>query len=144
MKRFMVILISLALAIQFRAAADIIYVSGDVSGTWSADTVIVTGEVRVPPGETLVIEPGVKVLFQVYCKFIVDSAATLLAVGTQRDSIWFDELTPGTHWHGIRFLSASDISRLEYCQLRSGLAEGFEPGGGVFFSAQAQLSKTAG
>ena len=42
------------------AQADVIFVSGDVSGTWSADTVIVTAEVRIPPGEMLVIEPGRK------------------------------------------------------------------------------------
>jgi len=123
MKRL--ILIALAgMAAALAAQADIIYVQGDVSGTWAADTVMVTGEVRVPPGQTLVIQPGVKVLFQVYCKFIVDSAATLRAVGTEADSIIFDEFIWGNHWHGIRFLSASNNSRLEYCRLAHGQALG--------------------
>jgi len=117
-------LILVGLAAAMAARADIIYVQGDVSGTWAADTVIVTAEVRVPPGQTLMIQPGVKVLFQVYCKFIVDNNATLLAVGTEQDSILFDELTPGTCWHGIRFLNASDSSRLARCHLTHGWATG--------------------
>ena len=135
MRRLMILLLFLGVGFPYIASADLIIVSGDVSGTWSADTVLVTGEIRVPPGETLVIEPGVEVLFQVYCKFIVDSAATLLAVGTEQDSILFDEYIPGTHWHGIRFLSASDSSRLEYCHLTNGLATGGgedEKGGGIY------------
>jgi len=121
MKR-LIFLILLGLAVAARA--DIIYVQGDVSGTWSADTVMVRGEVRVPPDSTLVIEPGVKVLFQVYCKLIVDSAATLRAVGTPADSIRFDVLSPNPTWHGIRFHSASDSCRLEYCLLTHGWASG--------------------
>jgi parallel beta-helix repeat protein len=115
--------------------ATVIYVSGDVSGTWSADSVIVTAEVRVPPGQSLTIEPGVKVLFQVYRKFIVDSAATLIAVGTEVDSIRFDELTSGTRWRGLRFLNSSDDSRLEYCHLTHGYASGVAPdyrGGAIY------------
>ncbi|MDD5088918.1 MAG: hypothetical protein PHI18_09005, partial [bacterium] len=71
-----------------------ITVCGDVSGTWSADTVLVTCEVRVPTGATPVIESGVKVLFWAYAKLIVDSGAVLYAVGTPTDSILFDEYTP--------------------------------------------------
>jgi len=95
----------------------VIYVSGDQTGTWAADTVIVTGEVRVLPGQSLTVMPGVEVLFSVYCKLIVDSAATLRAIGTPADSIRFDALPPNPDWLGIRFLSASDSSRLVYCHL---------------------------
>jgi len=116
--------LSLLAFLPFCAHADFITVSGDVSGIWSADTVIVTAEVRVPPGETLQIMPGVEVLFQVYCKFIVDSAATLLAVGLEEDSIRFDELTEGTHWHGIRFSHSSHNCRIEYCNVSNGMASG--------------------
>ena len=124
MKRLLLLLICLGLAGFKSTQADVIYVSGDVSGTWSADTVLVTGEVRVPPDSTLIIEPGVSVLFQVYCKFIVDTNATLLAVGTETDSILFDEFYPDTSWHGIRFLGASDSSQLAYCHLTHGSATG--------------------
>ena len=104
--------------------AETIYVAGDVSGTWSADTVIVTNEIRIPPGATLTIQPGVEVLFFAYFKFIVDQA-TLIAVGTENDSIRFDEYSPGgNNWKGIRFLYASASSRLEYCHLTNGWASG--------------------
>ena len=127
------------------ANADVIYVSGDVSGTWSADTVLVTGEICVPSGLTLTIEAGVKVLFQTYCKFIVDSNATLYALGTETDSILFDEFYPDTSWHGIRFLNASESSRLEYCHLTNGSATGVEEpdcwGGAVYcFSSDPTIS----
>ncbi len=122
--------------------AETITVSGDVSGTWSADTVLVTGEIRVPPGETLVIEPGAKVLFQTYCKFIVDSNATLQAIGTELDSILFDEFYPDTSWHGIRFLNASDSCWLEYCHLENGYAQisGDDANGGAIYCLNTGLS----
>ena len=123
MKKLFLILICLGLGSFSPVMADVIYVAGDVSGTWSADTVIVTAEVRVPPGNTLTIEPGVEVLFFGYCKFIVDQS-TLLAVGTLNDSILFDEFNPGNHWKGIRFLSASSDCHLEYCHLTHGSASG--------------------
>ncbi len=119
------------------AAADVMFVSGDVSGTWSADTVMVTDEVRVPPGDTLIIEPGVKVLFWAYCKLIVDEAAVLHAVGTQSDSILFDEYWAGNRWRGIRFLGTSDACSLAYCHLKHGWAAGSAQdahGGGVYIS----------
>jgi len=115
MKRFILFIICLGLVSPAMALADVIYVSGEVSGVWSADTVFVTGEIFVPVGDTLIIEPGVEVLFQVNCGFTVDSAACLFAVGTETDSIRFDACIPGFHWHGIDFYSASDSSRLEYC-----------------------------
>ena len=125
------------LSLTAPAWASVIYVSGDQTGTWSADTVIVTAEVRVPPGQSLTILPGVDVLFSVYCKLIVDNGATLRAVGTPADSICFDALQDTAHWHGIRFLSASDSSRLEYCHLTNGWASGSFPdnyGGAIYCS----------
>jgi hypothetical protein len=124
MKHFLWLLVGLAAWAVNPAAASLITVSGDVSGAWSADTVLVTSEVRVPLGQTLTIQPGVNVLFGGYYKFIVDQFATLTAAGTASDSIRFDVFTVGTHWHGLRFLPASDASRLEYCILKNGLASG--------------------
>ncbi|MFH1862768.1 MAG: right-handed parallel beta-helix repeat-containing protein, partial [bacterium] len=135
MKKAMLLLICVGLWSLTPALADVIYVSGDVFGTWSADSVIVTAEVRVPPDSTLVIEPGVKVLFQVYCKFIVDSNAVLSAQGTPRRPITFTELTSGVRWHGIRFDHAAGNSSLRFCHISEGLASGsYEDsyGGGIF------------
>jgi len=139
MKRFTRFIICLGLICPAMAMADVIYVSGDQTGTWSADTVIVTAEVRVPTGQSLTILPGVEVLFQVYCKLVVDSAATLRAVGTAADSIRFDALLSDSSWHGIRFLSASDSCRLEYCYLTHSLAsgEGDDNCGGAIYCSRS-------
>jgi hypothetical protein len=65
----------------------------------------------------------------------VDSAAVLLAVGTQTDSVYFTPEDTAVGWHGIRFLHADGASRLSHCQIRYGRATGTAPdnhGGGVF------------
>lgn len=117
------------------ANAELIEVCGDVSGTWSADTIIAIGDLRIPPGDSLTIEPGVLILFHQYYQFIVDEEAILYAVGTEDNEITFDERFPGNGWHGIRFISASDSSRLEFCNIKNGLAIGEDDegrGGGIF------------
>jgi hypothetical protein len=102
------------------------YVEGEVWGTWTeaAGPYNIIGEVRVPPESTLVIEPGVKVNFQGHYKLIVDSAATLLAVGTDSSSICFTAEDTATGWHGLRFLSADSDSRISCCSLEYGKATG--------------------
>jgi len=137
MKKLILLLVCIGLCGLAPALADVIYVSGDVSGTWSADTVIVEGEIRIPPDSILSIQPGVEVYFWAHCKFIVDNSATLLAVGTPANSIFFDGYWqwPTNGWHGIRFLSASSGSRLEYCHLTNGYANGSggdENGGAIY------------
>lgn len=106
------------------ASASIIYVSGSASGTWSADTVVVTSDTSVPAGHTLTIEPGVKVLFQTYCKISVDSSAIVYANGTPGLPILFDDLVDGTHWRGFRFWYASNQTRFSNCHFKHGLASG--------------------
>jgi len=139
MKKLVLLLVCLGLCGLAPARADVLWVCGDVSGTWTADTVMVWCEVRVPPGDTLIIAPGVRVLFWDYCKFIVDTGAVLHAVGTASDTILFDEYVwrqdrQGNRWKGIRFMYASDSSRLEYCHLTHGQTpEGPDNnGGGVY------------
>ena len=124
MKKLSLILVCLILWGFSSAKADFIFVSGNVSGTWSADTVIVIDSVRIAPGETLTIMPGVEVLFWVYTKFTIDNGATLIAVGTEQDTILFDEYFAGNRWKGLRFYNASDSCRLEYCHLTHGRASG--------------------
>ncbi len=118
------ILLLLIVAVLFPAVASATDVEGDVWGTWTRENspYNVIGEVRVPPGSTLVIEPGVLVNFQGHYKFIVDSLATLLAVGTENDSIHFTADDPSTGWHGIRFIHGSANSRISYSILEYGKA----------------------
>lgn len=121
----------LAAIVVFPLTAYATDVEGDVWSTWTKENspYNVIGEVRVPPESTLVIEPGVLVDFQGHYKFIVDSLATLLAVGTETDSIFFtcDTLTNPDRWHGIRFIYANPSCHISYCRLESGKATGSWP-----------------
>lgn len=140
MKKVIIISICTFTFASTSAQADHIVVSGDVSGTWSSDTVLVAGEISIPTDGTLLIEPGVRVLFQVYCKFIVDTNATLLAIGTAQDSIRFDEAYTDTGWNAIRFnsaFSAFSNSCVSFCRLSHGKVYGFgadAEGGAIYCS----------
>jgi hypothetical protein len=112
-------------------------VSGEQWGTWTKQNspYNVIGEVRIPPESTLVIEPGVIINFQGYYRFIVDTSATILAMGTETDSIYFTAEDTVTGWHGIRFVFSSSNSQLSYCQIEYGNATGpghEYQGGGMF------------
>jgi parallel beta-helix repeat protein/predicted outer membrane repeat protein len=96
-------------------SADVVFVSGDVSGIWSADSVIVTDSIYVSPGNTLEIEPGVHVLFLTANYFRVKEGAVLHAVGTETDTIKFLPAVDGYNTLGIDFEDASDESIVEYC-----------------------------
>ncbi|MFQ5869090.1 MAG: hypothetical protein ACE5JC_04225 [Candidatus Zixiibacteriota bacterium] len=128
MRAIAVILLAVALLFPLTACAT--DVSGHQWGTWTKENspYNVVGPIRVPPESTLVIEPGVVVDFQGHYKFKVDSSATLLAVGTETDSIYFTTNDTATGWGGIRFLGASSNSRISYCRLEYGKARGTWPG----------------
>jgi len=123
--------------------ASAIEVSGDVWGTWSPanNPYDVVGEIRVPPESTLVIEPGVFVDFQGHYKFIVDSLATLLAIGTETDSIYFTTDDTATGWHSIRLHYADSSSQISYCHLEYGKAIGpsRDAAGGAIFCEYSGL-----
>ncbi|MEN8163152.1 MAG: right-handed parallel beta-helix repeat-containing protein, partial [Acidobacteriota bacterium] len=100
-------------------------VSGNQSGTWTSNNspYQVTGDVTVPTGQTLTIEPGVEVNFQGYFRFYVNG--NLQAIGTEDSMILFTTDTPATGWGGLR-VDTSDTIRLEYCRIEHGSALGSE------------------
>jgi hypothetical protein len=74
--------------------------SGNVSGVWSpaGNPYNVTGIITVPMDSTLIIEPGVRVIFTVYqAKLIVNGS--LQANGTPSDTVYFSG--NNTNWLGI-------------------------------------------
>jgi predicted outer membrane repeat protein len=103
-----------------QAHADHITVSGNVSGVWDVDTVLVVGDITVPAGQSLTIQPGVKVLFGGYFLMNVQTAGLITASGTQVDSIYFAPMATMLIWPGINLNEASDSSRFEYCVFTSG------------------------
>ncbi|UCC52731.1 MAG: hypothetical protein JSV68_01950, partial [Anaerolineaceae bacterium] len=105
---------------------------GEVSGTWTlaGSPYLIDGDIIVPTGETLSIEPGVEVIFQSWYKLTVNG--TLDAVGTEAEPILF---TASNKWLGIRFVNASDESQLTHVIVERGQATGASPenkGGGIY------------
>jgi hypothetical protein len=91
------------------------FVEGAVSGTWILDhsPYIVTGDISIPTGQTLTIEPGVDILFDGLYKFYV--YGQLNATGTEENIITFSRYQPIGEWLGIDFIDTEQENRLEYC-----------------------------
>lgn len=130
------------------ASADTVIPGGSVSGVWThaGSPYRITGEIVIPAGEILTIEPGVDVVFDDHYKFLVDGQ--LLAVGMASDSIRFSAGQPSVGWHGIRFENTpceSDSSLLVYCRLEHGLAEGDYPDyyGGALYGGDFEKIRIA-
>ena len=97
------------------ASADTIP-GGNVSGTWyaSSSPYYITGNITIPAGSALTIEPGVMVDFLGIYSFTVNG--WLEAVGTEADSIWF-----AGGWWGFYFNGAPGSSSMEYCSISGAL-----------------------
>jgi hypothetical protein len=75
------------LLIQMTSFADHITVSGDVSGEWNTDTILVTGNLTVPDGHNLLIQPGTIVEF--LGSFTFNIKGSVSAIGLMNDNIFF-------------------------------------------------------
>jgi len=114
-------------------------VTGDVTGTWSVNDghYWVDGNINVPGGEQLIIEPGVQVTFT--GNFSFEITGTLNAVGSEEDSIVKDATLhqPGA-WQGMTFVGArSARSQLQYCSI------GFADRGITLESSSPSISHTS-
>ena len=101
---------------------------GDVSGIWTIDgsPYIIDGEINIPINSTLIIEPGVQVLFSGHYKFNI--YGRILAMGTEEDTIVFTAQDTTTGWHSLRFIDTNtneqDSSKIVHCKLKYGKATG--------------------
>jgi parallel beta-helix repeat protein len=118
--------------------------AGNVSGAWesSASPYHVNGDVTVPKGETLTIEPGTEVVFTGH--FRIQISGRLLAVGMPGDSIVFRAQNEKTGWRGLRFTktpSTNDSSKIMYCVIQNGVASssGDNIGGGILVDTFGKL-----
>jgi predicted outer membrane repeat protein len=136
-KTFLKILLFLLIATQICFAQTHIS-AGDINGTWtsSSSPYLIEGDISIPSGQTLTIEPGVLVEFQGHYTLFVQGR--LVAVGTETDNITFtindttgfyDPNSPLGSWYGIRFVNTpiqNDSSKIIYCKLQYGKALGTE------------------
>jgi parallel beta-helix repeat protein len=110
--------------------------SGNISGVWyKADTPhYLLGDVEIPNGLTLTIQPGVQVISTGNYKFGVQGR--LLAQGIESDSISFTALHPETGWQGIHFddtSTSNDSTFISFCKFEDGTTKGEMRDGGAFF-----------
>ncbi len=107
---------------------------GYVSGDWyaSGNPYNINGEIIIQSGTALHIHEGVEVIFRGYHKLIVNGI--LDAVGTESDSILFTAEDTLTGWHSLRFINSQDTSRVSFCVIEYGRADGYvgddDPNGG--------------
>ncbi len=76
-----------------------------------------TGNIRVPQGGRLTIEPGVTVLFAGSYSVTVGRGATLVAEGTAVEPVEFTALNRQAGWGGLRFIESGADDLLRYCSI---------------------------
>jgi hypothetical protein len=93
--------------------------AGNVSGTWSNanSPYFVSGDIQVEPNDTLIIDPGVKVIFVGHYGMTVGENACLTAIGTANNFIEFTALDKQTGWNGLRFIDSGKDDILRYCSI---------------------------
>jgi hypothetical protein len=97
---------------------------GPVNGTWAQDGTpyLVEGEIIIENGDSLKIEPGVRVEFQGRFKFIVQGQ--IIAVGTEDENIVFTAANTSAGWKSFRFVDtpqSNDTSRFTWCVFEYGM-----------------------
>ncbi len=112
------------------------YYSGEVSGVWDCDEVMVEGDLVILPNQTLTIKPGVTVNF--LGNYKLDVQGTLNAVGTSIDSIRFVGVTE-SGFGGIKIKTIGSnpaLAHFYYCKFINGnvINEGLNDnyGGAIF------------
>jgi len=138
-----VLIITLLLLCQAGiTSASQITVSGMVYNLWDADTVLVVGDIRIPPDNDLTILPGVKVLFDGPWQFQVQQDAKITAVGTPTQRITFKPLHEGDTWRGMRMEMCCGLSILDYCEFEhaSVAGTGDSASGGAIYLRKSSLA----
>ena len=117
----------LLITITFLLAAVDDASGANISGTLTKDTTLdvnsspwyVTGDVTVPAGVTLTIEPGVTVYFNIDRKFNI--YGRLVAEGTPQNIIHFTRHPTNIGvWRGLQFFDTKEDNRISYALIEYG------------------------
>ncbi|MCD4735074.1 MAG: right-handed parallel beta-helix repeat-containing protein, partial [Bacteroidales bacterium] len=115
--------------------------AGDINGTLfcSESPYYVYGNLTIPDGDQLVIEPCVYMVFQ--GQYYLKVQGQLLAQGTESDKITFYAADSASGWSGVRFYGTSsngqDSSKLENCRIFYGNVN--TDGGGLFLNSSSDV-----
>jgi hypothetical protein len=111
---------------------DIWYDAGgvaEISGTLGSDTTLdaasgpwyVMGNVIVPAGATLTIEPGTTLFFDTGTGIIIEQGGRLVAAGNEHERIRLTRLPgSGSRWDGIQFDQTMEDNNLSYVDMEYG------------------------
>ena len=90
-------------------------ISGVQTGTLGPGTYEVVGDIRVPPGQTLTIEPGTEFLHSGHYTWQIQGS--FVAQGVEGDSIMFvrQNAEEDHKWGGLRFDQSATGSLIDYC-----------------------------
>lgn len=94
---------------------------GNISGVFSADAspYKIYGDVNIAKGDSLLIEPGVKLIFMGQYRFTIGNGTKLKAAGTESDSITFCAADTSIGWGGLFFTETGSDDTLIYCNIRN-------------------------
>ena len=93
-----------------------IYLEGNLSGTLSAGTYLVSGHINVSTSSSLSIEAGAE--FYIMGNYNFTIYGFLSAIGTAEDSIIFRPINSNITWWGLNFGGSSNPwCTLEYCEI---------------------------
>jgi hypothetical protein len=109
--------------------------SGTVSGVWylEGSPYHIYGDLVVAQGESLVIEPGVDVVFFENSVIYVPANTQLIAEGSDESRIHFFASQSQTGWQGIRLEFSGADDRLCYCDFEDMCADEWTISGGIEF-----------
>jgi hypothetical protein len=122
------------------------YPTQNYSGTLSGNTVWdnaterrITGNLTIPAGSSLTIEPGTRIMLASEVNIQVDGAIT--SNGTAADPVVFNAIDPNNDWGGVEIRGASATGNFDYTFFTQG---GDDPSRGFEHSGSQPLVKALG